>query len=760
MRQTRWLTAWLLGLGLVTQVFAAQFTVEDIRVEGLRRISPGTIFTYLPVKVGDRFDEANAGDAIRALFKTGFFKDVQVEREGSTLVVIVDERPSIASVSFNGNENLETDTLKDSLKEIGFGEGEVFNRSIFDRVEQELRRTYFAQGKYAVQIESTVTPLERNRVGVDFQISEGRAATIKKINIVGNDVFDDEELVELFKLTTSGWLTIFTQSDQYSKQRLSADLETLRSYYLDRGYANFNIDSTQVSISPDKQDVFITINVTEGKKFRVREVDLTGEIVVPTEELTQLVLLREGDVFSRKKISETRSSLATRLGEEGYAFANVNAVPDIDNDAGTVKLTFFVDPGRRVYVRRVTFKGNSKTRDEVLRREMRQLEGAWIDTSKVERSKERLQRLGYFKTVNVETPAVAGTQDQVDLNISVEEQPSGSLLAGLGFSRTQGIIFDTQLVQENFLGTGNSLSFSFNNSKVNRRFALGFEDPYWTDDGVSRGFDLVYKETNADEANLASYTLDEFQVGMKFGVPVTEFDSVDFGVRVEHTNFTPGSDASQEVLVFDNQTGGGFTNFLAQVSYANDTRNSRLLPDRGSVTRVSGEVSIPGSDLEYFKTTLYHQRFFPLVKDFTLVLQGELGYGDGYGNTEDLPLVDNFYAGGIRSVRGFETNTLGPRDSKGEAFGGNLKVVGNAELILPIPFLEEIKQFRLSTFFDVGNVFGPNQTFELGDFRYSTGLNAIWFSPLGALTFSYAIPLKSEATDEEKSFDFTIGTTF
>ena len=760
MRHTRWLTAWLLGLGLVTQVFAAQFTVEDIRVEGLRRISPGTIFTYLPVKVGDRFDEAQAGDAIRALFKTGFFKDVQVEREGATLVVIVDERPSIASISFNGNENLETDTLTDSLKEIGFAEGEVFNRSIFDQVEQELRRTYFSQGKYAVQIESTVTPLERNRVGVDFQISEGRAATIKKINIVGNDVFDDDELVDLFKLTTSGWLTVFTQTDQYSKQRLSADLETLRSYYLDRGYANFNIDSTQVSISPDKQDVFITINVTEGKKFRVREVDLTGEIVVPTEELTQLVLLREGDVFSRKKISETRSSLATRLGEEGYAFANVNAVPDLDNDAGTVKLTFFVDPGRRVYVRRVTFKGNSKTRDEVLRREMRQLEGAWIDTSKVERSKERLQRLGYFKAVNVETPAVAGTQDQVDVNVSVEEQPSGSLLAGLGFSRTQGIIFDTQLVQENFLGTGNSLSFSFNNSKVNRRFGLGFEDPYWTDDGVSRAFDVVYKETNADEANLASYTLDEMQVGVKFGVPVTEFDSVDFGLRAEHTDFTPGPNASQEVFIFDNQTGGSFTNFLAQVSYAKDTRNSRFLPDRGAVTRISGEVTIPGSDLEYFKTTLYHQRFFPLVKDFTLVLQGELGYGDGYGNTEDLPITDNFYAGGIRSVRGFETNTLGPRDSTNEPFGGNLKIVGNAELILPVPFLEEIKQFRLSTFFDVGNVFGPNQTFELGDFRYSTGLNAIWFSPLGALTFSYAIPLKSEANDEEKSFDFTIGTTF
>jgi outer membrane protein insertion porin family len=751
---------WLVLTGFCSSVWAAAFTVQDIRVEGLRRISPGTIFTYLPVKVGDQFDEAEAGEAIRALFKTGFFKDVEVEREGETLVVRVVERPSIASITFNGNENLETEELKASLTEIGFAEGEVFNRSVYDRVEQELRRTYFARGKYAVRIKSTVTPLERNRVGVNFEISEGRVATIKKINIVGNEVYDDDELVDLLSLTAGGWLAFFTKSDQYSKQRLSADLETLRSYYLDRGYVNFNIDSTQVSISPDKQDVYITINLTEGDRFRVREVDLTGELVVPEADLTNLVVVREGDVFSRKRISETRTALATRLGQDGYAFANINAVPDIDVADKTVKVTFFIDPGRRVYVRRVNFKGNSKTRDEVLRREMRQIEGAWIDTAKVERSKERLQRLGYFKEVNVETPAVAGTQDQVDLNITVEEQPSGSLLAGLGYSAAQGVIIDTKLTQENFLGTGNSVSFTFSNSDVNRAFGLGFVDPYWTDDGVSLGFDGVYRETDAEDANLASYTLDEAQVGMTLGVPVTEFDSIDLGLRLEHTNFTPGANASTEVLAFDTAVDGQFFNVVAQVSFANDTRNSRFLPDRGSVTRVSAEMAVPGSEVTYYKGTLFHQRFFPLNEHFTLVLQGEVGYGDGYGGTDDLPLTDNFFAGGLRSVRGFESNTLGPRDSRGEPFGGNLKMVGNAELILPVPFLEEVKQFRLSTFFDVGNVFGPNQTFEVGDFRYSAGVNAIWFSPLGALTFSYAVPLKSESTDEEKAFDFTIGTTF
>ncbi|NKC14191.1 MAG: outer membrane protein assembly factor BamA [Gammaproteobacteria bacterium] len=760
MRYAHWATVGLLTLGLWVSAMAAEFVVRDIRIEGLRRISAGTIFNYLPVKVGDYFDESQSGSAIRTLFKTGFFKDVRIERDGDVLVVHVVERPSIDSITFEGNENLETEKLLDSLQQIGFAKGEVFNRSSYAQVEQELRRAYFAQGKYAVRIKSTVTPLERNRVAVNFDISEGRVATIKKINVVGNSVFDDDELTDLFQLSTTGWWAFLTKRDQYSKPRLAADLETLRSYYLDRGYINFRIDSTQVSISPDKQDVYITINVTEGDRFRVSSVDIIGDLVVAPQELTGLVVLRQGDVFSRKKVTESTTALATRLGQEGYSFANVNAVPDIDNENRQVKVSFFVDPGKRVYVRRITFKGNAKTRDEVLRREMRQLEGAWIDTSKVERSKTRLERLGFFDAVNVETPAVPGTQDQVDVEITVEERSSGNLLAGIGYSQTQGFIFNSEIAQENFLGTGNRVSVTFNNSDVNRAFGLGFTNPYFTDDGVSLGFEADYRETDAADANLSRYTLDEIQGAFNFGIPITEFDFIDLGVRVEHTRFSPGSNASNEIVAFDRSVDGEFLAFLGTASFARDTRNRRILPDKGSVTRLSGEVAVPGGDITYFKTELYHQQFVSLLDDYTLILEGEIGYGDGYGDTDSLPLTDNFFAGGIRSVRGFKANTLGPRDSLNEPFGGNFKMVGSAEIVLPVPFLSDIKQFRLTGFFDIGNVYGDNQDFDLGDLRYSTGLGAIYLSPLGALTFSWGVPLKTRGGDETESFQFTFGTSF
>ena len=745
---------------LCGSVSAADFVVEDIRLEGLRRISAGTVFNYLPVKVGDIADESTAGNAIRKLFETGFFKDVKVERDGSVLVVQVEERPAVASITFNGNDILESDELKESLKRIGFNEGDVFNRSTYDRVEQELRRTYFAQGRYAVKIKSTVTPLERNRVGVNFDVSEGRAAAISKINIVGNTVFDDDDLIDEFELTTSGWTTWISRSDQYSKERLSADIETLRSYYLDRGYINFNVDSTQVSLTPDKQDVYITINVTEGERFRVSEVELAGDLKIPEDELVKLVALREGDIFSRKRVSETTRALVGRLGQDGYAFANVNSAPDIDNAAKKVKLTFFIDPGKRVYVRRIAFKGNSRTRDEVLRREMRQIEGAWIDTSKVERSKTRLQRLGYFTEVNVATPAVAGTQDQVDLDITVEEQPSGNFLAGVGFSQSQGLVLNSELSQDNFFGTGNRVSFSFNNSDVNRSYGIGFLNPYWSDDGVSLGFDASYRESDAEDANLSSYTIDELQGGMTFGVPVNEFDFLNLGVNTKRTKFKPGGNASTEVLQFRNREGDEFTTLSLTATYAHDTRNRRVLPDSGSVTRLSGEVAVPGGDLTFYKTTLFHQQYIPLFTDYTLVLEGELGYGEGYGDTDDLPLYENFLAGGIRSVRGFEANTLGPRDSRNDPFGGNLKIVGSAEVILPIPFLENVKSVRLTSFLDGGTVFGDNQDFDTGDFRFSAGLGAIWLSPFGAMTLSYAVPLKTKSADETEPFQFTFGTSF
>lgn len=736
------------------------FVVEEIRLEGLQRISAGTIFNYLPVKVGDRVDSSRTADAIRALFRTGFFRDITIEREGNTLVVFVTERPSISSIEFSGNKTIETEDLMKSLRDVGFAEGRVFNRSIFDSVEQELRRSYFSQGRYAVKITSTVTPLERNRVAVNFDISEGKVAKIKQINIVGNESFDDDELVDLFSLTTPNIFSIFTKSDQYSKQKLAADLEALRSFYLDRGYINFNIDSTQVSLTPDKQDVYITVNVTEGDLFSVSEVKLAGDLIVSQDELFKLVKIRAGDVFSRKLVTETSAEITDRLGEEGYAFANINAVPEIDDEKKQVQLTFFLDPGKRVYVRRIDFKGNTKTQDEVLRREMRQAEGGWISTPAIKRSKERLERLTYFEEVNIETPAVPGTTDQVDVDVTVKELPAGNLLIGAGFSQTQGLVLSTSVTQENFLGTGNRASFSFNNSEVNRNFGLGWFNPYWTDDGISRGFDAHYRKTNALDANLADYDLDQLGGGITFGVPISETNTVDFGLNYEHTEFIPGIDASTEVLAFEQSSGGAFDTVSLTASWANDSRDSQLAPTRGTFSRLGAEVAAPGLDLTYYKVTARHQRFFPLVREFTLVLDGEIGHGDGYGDTEDLPLINNFFAGGIRTVRGFEGNTLGPRDSRGRPLGGNTRLIGNAEVILPVPFARDLRSFRLTTFVDAGNVYGPGEDLDLGQLRYSAGVSAIWLSPLGPMTVSIAAPLNSESGDDTQPFQFTFGTSF
>ena len=736
------------------------FVVEDIRLEGLQRISAGTVFNYLPVQVGERISSQRTAEAIRALFRTGFFNDVRIERENNTLVVAVAERPSIANVEFSGNSTLTTEDLENALKNVNFSVGRAFDRSVFDQVTQELRRSYFAIGKYGVRITETVTPLERNRVAINFDISEGEAATIKEINVVGNDVFDDDDLVDLFNLQTTGWFTVFTKSDQYSKQKLAADLETLRSYYLDRGYINFNIDSTQVSITPDKRDVYVTINVTEGDQFIVDEILLAGELRVPEEDLFRLVQISKGEIFSRKNVTESSAAISGRFGADGYAFANVNAVPEIDQENQTVKLTFFVDPGKRVYVRRVNFKGNTKTRDEVLRREMRQLEGAWISTSAVERSKVRLDRLGYFEQVNVETPAVPGTTDQVDVDINVVEGASGNLQIGAGFSQSQGVVLSSSIAQENVFGTGHRVTINLNTSKVNRNIGVSWVNPYFTLDGVSLGVDTFYRSTDAENANVSDYTLDELGAGFSFGIPISEFNSISIGLTAQRTEFTPGSFPSDEVRDFESQYGNDFNTLTLNARWANDSRNSRLLPDRGSLTSLRGEVALPGFDLSYFKLTARHQQFVPLFRGITFMVNGEVGYGDGIDDTESLPLIHNFYAGGIRSVRGFETNTLGPRDSRGDPLGGDLKTIGNLELILPLPFIQDSRAFRLTTFFDVGNVFGPGQRFALGDLRYSSGVTAVWVSPLGPLTLSFAVPLKKEKLDKTQPLQFTFGTSF
>ena len=736
------------------------FVVEDIRLDGLQRIAAGTVFNYLPIKVGDRVDGARTAEAVRALFGTGFFSDVRLEREGGTLVVSVVERPSIGGIEFVGNDDLETEDLVAALEQIGFAQGRVFNRSVLDQVEQELHRAYFAAGRYGAGIDTTVTPLERNRVGIRFDIAEGAIAKIRQINVVGNSQFTDDTLLDEFKLSTSGFFSFFTQSDRYSKSKLAADLETLRAFYLDQGFINFDIDSTQVAITPDKKDVYITINLTEGRQYVVRDVYLQGALIVQNEELFELVTVVSGDTFSRKQVTETTRRIGDRLGDEGYLYASVNAVPDIDEGTKQVDLTFYVDPGDRVYVRRINFSGNAKARDEVLRREMRQMESGWVSTRDIERSRVRLNRLGYFDSVKIETPAVPGASDQVDVDVEVVERPSGNLLLGAGYSGAQGTILDFSVTEENFLGTGNRLRASFNNSRVSRNIAVSWFNPYWTIDGISRGFEAYNRRTDASDANLADYDLDEIGAGVSFGVPVSEFTRVTVGFDLKQTEFQPGSSPSREVQAFVDEHGEEFITALVTGAWAYDTRNSRWLPSVGSLTRLTGEIGIPGGDLTFYKVFARHQRILPLAGDFAMALDGEVGYGDGFGDTSALPLTENFFAGGLRSVRGFAANTLGPRDSMGEPLGGNLKVVGSVELIVPLPFTERTDTFRITGFLDGGNVFGPNDDFEFDSLRYSVGVGAIWLAPIGPLTISFAEPLKTEDGDETQRFQLTFGTSF
>ena len=753
-------TCVLLGAASVTQQVLAftPFTVTDIRVEGLQRIAPGTVFSYLPVKTGETFDELRSVEAVRALFKTGFFKDVRIEHDQGVLVVVVQERPAISSIEITGNKDIESEPLLNSLKDIGFAEGRVFDRSLLDKVEQELQRQYFSRGKYGVKIVTTVNPLERNRVGINIDVSEGRAARIKKISIVGNKVFNDETLLEDFELSTPTLLSFYTGVDQYSKQKLSGDLETLRSYYLDRGYINFNIDSTQVSITPDKNDIYITINVTEGEQFRVKEVRLAGDLVLDPPELFPLVGLNPGDVFSRKYVTETVTKISEKLGDQGYAFANVNTIPEVDQDKKEVVVTFFVDPGKRVYVRRINMVGNTRTRDEVLRREMRQMEGGWFSTSAVERSKVRLDRLGFFEEVNVETPTVPGTNDQIDVNYSVTERPSGNLMVGLGFAQSSGVLFNASVTQNNFLGTGKRVGFSFNNSNVNTIYSFNYLNPYYTIDGISRGFGAFYRETDANEANLSDYTADTLGGNVSYGIPINEFDSVRLNVEYENLDLNTTAFSSQVVQDFITQNGNQFDTIKVTGGWSHDSRNKAIFPDRGTSQRLTAEFTVPGMDLQFYKLGYEQQTYVPLTKSFTLLLNGEVGYGDGFGDFDNLPFFENYFAGGVRSVRGFKDNTLGPRDSlTDDPLGGGFRVVGNVEVLFPPPFFTKSNSFRMSAFLDVGNVYASYDDFKAADLRYSTGIGATWLSPLGALSFSLAKPLNDEPGDDTQVFQFTIG---
>ncbi|MCC6867271.1 MAG: outer membrane protein assembly factor BamA [Burkholderiales bacterium] len=745
-------------LGAPTYAFEP-FTVRDIRVDGVQRTEAGTIFSYLPIKVGERVDDEKVAQAVKALYATGFFRDVRIEAQGDVLVVSVQERPTISSLTFVGNKEFDTDTVKKALKEIGITEGRIFDRSALDRAEQELKRQYITRGKYAASVQTTVTPQERNRVALNFTIVEGETASIARINIVGNQAFTEAQLKREMTLSTPNWLSWYTKNDQYSKQKLSADLEALRSFYQNQGFLEFNIESTQVSISPDKEDVYLTINISEGKRFTISAINIAGELTAPDAELRALLAIKPGDTFSRARMQQSVKAISERLGQDGYAFANVNAVPDIDRVNNTVGFTLYVDAGRRVYVRKINISGNPKTRDEVIRRELRQLESAWYDGTRIERSKVRVRRLGYFEegSVSVETPPVPGTTDQVDVEVAVTEKNTGSLMAGVGYSNSDGVVLSAAVSQQNIFGSGNALALSVNTSRINRTISLTFTEPYWTVDGVSRTLELYDKNIDPTGLAIAQYASSTQGAAIGFGIPVSEIDTINVGFRYEHTKLNLFDYSPPIYYQFVQDFGYATNSFILSAGWSRDTRNDILYPTFGRLQSVLFELGLPMGDLSYYKMQYVNQAFWPVYGDFVLMLRADLGYGDGYQG-KPLPFFKAFYAGGTGSVRGYESGSLGPRDIYQNALGGKRKIVGNAELFYPV--LKGDRSVRISAFADAGQIYVDGLQPEFESFRYSAGLGLAWNSPIGPLKFSYAFPLNDIPQDKIQKFQFQVGSVF
>ena len=734
------------------------FTVKDIRVEGVQRTDPGTVFSYLTVKVGETLTEQRAQQALRALFATGFFTDVRLEAEDDVLVVYVEERPAVAQVDFSGVSEFPVDNLRSALRDMGLAEGRIFDRAVLEGAEQELKRQYLSRGKYAAQVQTTVTPLERNRVALSFAVTEGEVARIRRINIVGARAFPEDELLSLFVLRTPGWLTWYTRHDQYSRQRLSADLEALRSHYLDRGYLDFTIESTQVSITADRKDIFITVNVAEGEKYTVSEVRIGGQMLVPREELEKLLRIAPGDVFSRQRLVESQKAISERLGNDGYAFANANAVPEVDRDKRTVAFTILVDPGRRVYVRRINVVGNNKTRDEVVRREMRQLEGAYYDASKIQLSRRRIDRTRYFNDVAVDTTPVEGRPDQVDVTYAVEERATGALALGVGFSTVDKIIVSASVTQPNVFGTGKYLALELNSGSVNKVYSLSYVDPYYTVNGVSRGFDIYSREVDATTLAIGAYGTSTVGGGVKFSYPISERKSLSFGLLGESVEVFTFANSAQVYKDFVATFGSQYRYGALTAAWAHDSRNSLLVTTDGTLTRISTEFA--GGDLEYYRLGFNQQFYFPLSRTFTLFLNADLGYASGT-EAKPLPFFKNFYAGGPGTVRGYDDYSLGPRDEAGNSLGGTRRVVGNIELLFPMPGAAQDNSLRLGAFIDAGQVYAAGTPVDLGELRYSAGLALAWASPLGPLRISYGSPLNErKGFDRVQRLQLKFGTTF
>ena len=757
------------------------FVIKDIKIEGLQRTEPGTVFNYLPVQVGDTMTEDKSSEAIKSLYRTGFFKDVRIEADQNILLITVQERPSIADIQFSGNKAFQSDKLKEGMKGIGLAEGQIYDKSKLEFAEQEIKKQYLAQGKYTATVKTSASPLERNRVAIRFDIEEGIVSRIKEINVVGNQLYSIKDITSQFQLKTTNWLSWWYKDDQYSKQKLTADLETLKSFYMNRGYLEFSVDSTQVSITPDKDDVYITINISEGPKYKVSDVKLAGDLQqVPESELQALIKIKKDDIFNREKITESTKGINARLGNDGFAFSNVNAIPEINKEEHTASFTFFVDPGRKVYVRRIDIEGNQRTRDDVIRREFRQVESGWYAADKIDRSKVRLNRTQFFSDVNIETPAVPGITDQVDLKVKVTERNTGSVMFGAGLNSAEGLVGSFNVTQANFLGTGDRVSAQVNTGSINKTYSLSVTKPFYTPEGISLGYDIYRRDVNTSRLNLATYNTSSYGAGVRFSVPLTERNFISYGLTLDNTevsnlelNRSPQRFIDYCKSVNANDASGCSMNSLtANIGWAIDSRDDILFPRKGELRRVNAEVSTPGLDIQMYKITLQETWYKDLSKDFTVMLNGQLGYADSYGGKE-FPFFKNFYLGGVNTVRGYRQGSIGPVCLENDTtcgsgnlgrntfLGGNKQVVANAELFMPVPFLKnDNNQFRLSAFIDAGNVYGLDESINLSTIRYSAGMGVLWVSPFGPLKLVYAVPFNNLSTDRTENFQFQMGQQF
>jgi len=735
------------------------FKLKDIRVEGLQRVESGTVFASLPFRIGDFYNDESGAAAIRALFALGLFKDVRLDTQGDVLVVIVEERPSISEIQWVGLKEFDKDVLNKSLKEVGLSEGRPFDKALADKAEQELKRQYITRSLYGAEVQTTVTPVDRNRVNLTFTVTEGGPSKIKEIRINGNQSFSERTLKDQLNLDIGGWLSWYTKSDRYSRSKLNADLEILRSFYLARGFLEFRVDSTQVAISPDKQDISIVINVTEGDRFVVSNVKLEGNYLGKEDEFKAIVKIGIGQPFNAETVAETTKAFSDYFGKFGYAFARIDARPEIDRLNNRVSLVLVAEPSRRAYVRRINVTGNNRTRDEVIRREFRQLESAWYDGDKIKLSRDRVDRLGFFTEVNIETQEVPATNDQVDLIISVVEKPTGSVSAGAGFSSTEKVAFNFGIRQENAFGSGNYLATEINTSRFNRTIVISTTDPYFTEDGVSRTIDLFHRTSRPYLGDLNAYSLVSSGAGMRFGVPFSEVDRVFFGANLEQTSIRPGTNLPNAYVEYMQQFGYTSTSLPLTIGWARDGRDSALVPSKGILQRFNSDLSLAG-DSRYIRTNYQIQHYTPLTKKFTLALNADIGYGQGLSN-RPYPLFKNYFVGGLGSVRGFQQSSLGPSNSANTLFlGGARKVVFNAEVLAPFPGAGNDRTLRLFAFADAGRAFAESQKISLTDLRSSVGIGLSWLSPMGPLRFSYAFPVKSQDTDKIQRLQFQIGTSF